>query len=103
MIPNLAQWVKDPALPQLWHSHNGGLDLILAWELYMPWGSQKGKEKKRNGRGVGSMGWEKWEFKARIGPSEMVLLELSLKQGKGTDLSVSRKSSWAEKAEVQRS
>ena len=44
-IPSLAQWVRDLALPQLWHRWK----LLLgspAWELHMLWGDWKEKKRK---------------------------------------------------------
>ena len=43
-ISSLAQWVKDPALPQLWPRLQLQLRSSL-WpqELHMPWGGQKRK------------------------------------------------------------
>ena len=45
-IPGLAQWVKDPVLPHLWHRLRCGWDLILTRELHMPRGGQKRKRKR---------------------------------------------------------
>ena len=46
-VPGLAPWVKDPALPQLWHRSQLWLGFDLwPWELHMPQGSQKRNFKK---------------------------------------------------------
>ena len=48
-VPSLAEWVKDPALQQLWLRSQLQLrsdPWFLAWELHMQQGSQKKKKAK---------------------------------------------------------
>ena len=44
-VPGLAQWVKNPALPQ------------LTWELHTLWGGQKKDRGKKEGEGAICASW----------------------------------------------
>ena len=46
-IPSLAQWVKEPALPELWLRSQLGLDLIPGSETPYSTGQPKNEKKKK--------------------------------------------------------